>query len=290
MELYDLNGKNILLTGASRGLGEQIARSMWKRGANLLLVARSEKALSKIRAELVVSAQGEQKIDIFPADLSDLHAPAEIISHARQIWQRIDILINNAAIPGPIGKSWENPWDEWQMTIQINLIAPILLCRIAIPWMIEHRQGKIINLSGGGATGPRPNFSAYGTSKTALIRFSEILSHEVREFNIQVNCIAPGAMNTKMLEAVRQAGPEKAGEKEYTIAVKCANNGIGVPAPAVDLCCFLASAASNEITGKLISAIWDPWQSLSEHLKDLKNSDIYTLRRIVPKDRGKKWG
>jgi NAD(P)-dependent dehydrogenase (short-subunit alcohol dehydrogenase family) len=155
--------------------------------------------------------------------------------------------------------------------------------------MFEGRRGKIINLSGGGATGPRPNFSAYGTAKTALVRFSEILAYEVGDKNIQVNCIAPGAMNTMMLEAIRQAGPTKAGEAEYANAQSAENNA-GLPEQAAELCCFLASSASNGITGKLISAIWDPWEKLSEHLADLKDSDIYTLRRIVPKDRGRAWG
>ncbi len=213
-----------------------------------------------------------------------------IIGEARRVWDRIDVLVNNAAILGPIGNVWENDWEEWQTTIRVNLLAPVELCRACVPWMIAHRQGKIITLSGGGATGPRPNFSAYATAKTGLVRFSEILAHEVSKMNVQVNCVAPGAMNTAMLQAVLDAGLEKAGAIEYAQAVKRAEEGGALPQRAADLCVFLASPAGDSITGKLISAVWDPWESLPEHIDDLKDSDIYTLRRIVPRDRGKSWG
>jgi 3-oxoacyl-[acyl-carrier protein] reductase len=289
MELIDLTGNNVILTGASRGLGEQIARSMWQRGASLFLVARSESTLSQLKSELVSFSSAKQEIHIFKADLAAPSAPNTIISKAREVWKKIDVLVNNAAVPGPIGKLWENSWNEWEIALQVNLLATVALCRYTIPWMIEYCQGKIINLSGGGATSPRPNFSAYGTAKAALVRFSEILAHEVKEYNIQVNCISPGAMNTAMLEAVRKAGPEKAGKTEFAKAIECHSDESGLYRRAVELCCFLASPASKGITGKLISAVWDPWESLSEHLEDFNNSDIYTLRRILPKDRGLCW-
>jgi len=290
MALIDLTESNVILTGASRGLGEQIARAMWQKRANLFLVARSESALFQLKSELVSLSSEKQEIYIFRADLADPSAPNAIISKAQEVWKKIDVLVNNAGIPGPIGKLWENSWDEWQVTLQVNLLAQVSLCQRVLPWMIESQKGKIINLSGGGATTPRPNFSAYATAKTALVRFSEILAHEVKDYNIHVNCISPGAMNTAMLEAVRQAGPEKAGDIEFARAMECDNDKNSVYTRAVELCCFLASSASKGITGKLISAVWDSWKSLSEHLEDLNNSDIYTLRRIVPKDRGKEWG
>jgi NAD(P)-dependent dehydrogenase (short-subunit alcohol dehydrogenase family) len=263
---------------------------MWELGAHLLLVARSEKALSELKAALASEGRSGQVLEIFPADLADLNAPQAILSRAKRFWRKLDVLINNAAIQGPIGRLWENSWEEWQRTIETDLLAPVRLCQEAIPWMMEFKQGKIINLSGGGATGPRPNFSAYGTAKAALVRFSETLAHEAHSLGIEINCIAPGAMNTQMLEAVRQAGPEKAGETEYAQVLKSASDPVAQQQRAVDLCCFLASSASDGITGKLISALWDPWETLPEHRGDLSNTDIYTLRRIMPKDRGKDWG
>jgi NAD(P)-dependent dehydrogenase (short-subunit alcohol dehydrogenase family) len=288
-KVNDLEAKNILLTGASRGLGAQVARAAWRRGASLLLTARSETALAQLRAELLSVARPGQTAEIFKADLANPQAPQLILSRARSVWDRVDVLINNAALPGPIGKAWENPWDEWQMTLQVNLLAPVALCRAVVLRMVEAGQGKIINLSGGGAATPRPYFSAYAAAKAALVRFSETLAQEVRDFNIQVNCVAPGVMNTDMLQAVCRAGPEKAGASEYARALEYARQETSSPERAAELCCYLSSSASQGITGKLISAVWDPWESLESHLEDLKETDLYTLRRIVPGDRGLKW-
>jgi NAD(P)-dependent dehydrogenase (short-subunit alcohol dehydrogenase family) len=286
-----LMDKKILITGASRGLGACVARTMWRGGASLLLVARSEKALLDLGAELMSEARdGAQQVHTFAADLGVPEAVAAIMSEARRQWARIDVLVNNAAILGPIGKVWENDWEEWQMAIQVNLLAPVELCRACIPWMKEYRQGKIINLSGGGATMPRPNFSAYAVAKAGLVRFSETLAHEVGDIDVQVNCVAPGPMNTDMLQAILRAGPEKTGDGEYTRAIKQGEEGKTMLQRAADLCVFLASPASSGITGKLISAVWDPWDRLPEHLDGLRDCDIYTLRRIVPRDRNKDWG
>jgi 3-oxoacyl-[acyl-carrier protein] reductase len=156
--------------------------------------------------------------------------------------------------------------------------------------MIEQGGGSIINLSGGGATGPRANFSAYATAKTGLVRFSETLAEELRPYNVRVNCIAPGAMNTAMLNEVVDRGADAAGQKEYAQAVKVKQSGGASMQRVAQLCLFLVSDAARGISGKLISAVWDPITSLPEHLDELSGSDIYTLRRIVPKDRGKTWG
>ena len=288
---HALAGKNAIVTGASRGLGSQIAQAMWRSGANLLLVARSNGALFALRADLMAGARSGQQAHVVAADLSTPEAVLAIIREARRVWDKIDVLVNNAAIIGPIGKVWENDWEEWQATIRVNLLAPVELCRACVPWMIECGQGKIINLSGGGASGPRPNFSAYATAKAGLVRFSEILAHEVRDSsNVQVNCVAPGAMSTNMFQAVLRAGPEKVGTTEYAQAIKQAEQGGVPPRRAANLCVFFASSASDAITGKLISAVWDPWERLPEHFGDLRDSDIYTLRRIVPQERGKDWG
>jgi 3-oxoacyl-[acyl-carrier protein] reductase len=285
-----LKGKNILLTGASQGLGQTIARTLWARGASLLLVARTASLLEQLRDELERARNAaDQTVNLFTADLSQSSAPEQIAGEARRIWDRVDVLVNNAAMQGPIGPLWENDPAAWEKTMRVNLLAPVSLCRVLLPEMIQRRAGKIINLSGGGATGPRVFFTAYGTAKAALVRFTETLAHEVREHNIQANAIAPGAMNTRMHQAVLEAGPAAAGEKEYKQAVKQAETGGTSPERPAELCAFLASDASGTISGRLLSAVWDPWEHLPEHESELAESDIYTLRRIVPADRGKAW-
>jgi 3-oxoacyl-[acyl-carrier protein] reductase len=280
-----LAGKNTIVTGASRGLGSQIARTMWKSGANLLLVARSGNALESLAKELHESSMPSRQIHTVIADLKSPRAVDTIMGEALKVWKKLDVLVNNTGIQGPIACAWENDWEEWQEAIRVNLLGPVALCRASVPWMRE-----IINLSGGGATGPRPYFSAYAVAKIGIVRFTEILAHEVGEMNIQVNSIAPGASNTDMLQTVLDAGPEKAGQREYAQALKQAASGGADPSRPAELCVFLASSASDSITGKLISVAWDPWEELPLKMPDLAETDIYMLRPIVPKDRGKEWG
>ncbi len=285
-----LSGKNIIITGASRGLGVHIARAMWENGASLLLAARSEDALRGLKRDLETKALPGQVVHIAVADLGMATAIDRIMEEAHRVWDRLDGLVNNAGILGPVGPVWKNDWYLWEETIRVNLLAPVALCRVCVDWMKQNGEGKIINLSGGGATGPRPNFSAYAVAKTGIVRFTEILAEEVRDLNIQVNSIAPGALNTDMLEAVLRENPDKVGRREYDLALKQKKSGGASPGLAAELCVFLASSASNGITGRLISALWDPWERFPEYLNDLQQSDIYTLRRIVPQDRGKDWG
>lgn len=285
-----LDTKNIVLTGASRGLGKSIAQALWSRGANLLLVARSKEELETLRAGLQrAPVRQKQSAAVCVADLSKDTAAATIVNKALSIWPAAHALINNAGILGPIGKAWENDWRDWESTMRVNLFAPVELCRAFVPWMIQTGGGSIINLSGGGATSPRPNFSAYATAKTGLARFTEILALELKDTGVRANSIAPGAMATDMLNKILEAGRDKVGADEFDKVVKQAESGGTPPEKATELCVFLASDEAKEITGKIIAAVWDPWTQFAAHLDELKESDIYTLRRIVPEDRGQKW-
>ncbi len=273
-----------LITGASRGLGRSIAREFWSHGASLALVARNRSALDELAAELHEIRAGN--VEVIPADLGDPQAPAAIVDQLRRKWDRLDTLVNNAAVVGPIGPLRDNDWSEWQHTIQVNLLAPVALCRLCVPWM--SRGGAIVNLSGGGATSARANFSAYGTAKAALVRFTETLALEVADLGIRVNAISPGILNTDMVDAVVRAGPEKAGS-DYDKVLEVKRQGGESPEKAAALAFYLSSPASAGITGRLISAVWDPWTALAAHVDELRESDVYTLRRIVPEDRGKQW-
>ena len=213
-----------------------------------------------------------------------------LINKTRQKLPRLDVLINNAAIQGAIGPLWENDLDSWKNVINVNLIGPMALCRAFVPWMEANAGGSIINLSGGGATGPRPNFSAYASSKAALVRFSETLAEEVKTKSISVNCVAPGTMKTSMMNEIIEKGSEKSGEKEFSNAEKVIIEG-GVSMDQVaDLIVFLASKSNRGITGKLISAVWDNWKEWPNHLDELNKSDVYSLRRITGRDRAMDWG
>jgi len=155
--------------------------------------------------------------------------------------------------------------------------------------MKKNDYGKIINLSGGGATAPLPFISSYAASKAGVVRFTETLAGECQGFKIDVNAVAPGALNTRLLEEVLSTGPDIVGKDFYEKALKQKKDG-GVPLEiGVELCVFLASEESDGVSGRIISAKWDPWKSLPNRREELMQGDIYTLRRIIPEDRGKKW-
>ena len=283
-----LEGRNCVITGASRGLGARIAARFWSEGVSLLLIARSREALEGVVSSLPVKAQ--QRAFIFPCDLSDPSVPMRVAAEITDRFGQFHVLVNNAAIQGPIGPSWTGDGSAWEEAIRVDLLAPIALCRKCIPLMDRRIRAKIINLSGGGAAAARPNFSAYATAQAGLVRFSEVLAEETKQMGIDVNCIAPGAMDTAMTDAILNAGSEAAGSEECQKATRLRQQGGSKIDMAADLAAFLASSASDSITGKLISAVWDPWETLPEHIEELRNTDIYTLRRIVPKDRGYDWG
>jgi 3-oxoacyl-[acyl-carrier protein] reductase len=276
-----------LVTGSTRGLGEVLTRAFWESGAHLLLVARTAADLERQLASLEPRA-GQVALQL-AADLGDPDSPRRIIEWARSRVPRLDVLINNAAVQGPIGPLWKTDWHHWLAALEVDLIAPVALCHAAAPWMIESGGGSIINLSGGGASGPRPNFSAYATAKAGLVRFSETLAKELRAHNVSVNCVAPGAMGTGMLDEIIRAGAQASGPSEYEQAIEVRRDGSASLRKVADLCLFLASDSARGITGKLISAVWDPWPSLLRHRADLEGSDVYTLRRITPGDRGFEW-
>jgi NAD(P)-dependent dehydrogenase (short-subunit alcohol dehydrogenase family) len=165
----------------------------------------------------------------------------------------------------------------------------VLMCRAVLPHMRRAGYGKIVQLSGGGATNPLPRISSYAASKAAVVRFAETLAEETRGAGIDVNCIAPGALNTRLLDQVLEAGAEAVGASFYERSLKQKETGGAPLERGADLSVFLASAESDGLSGKLLSAVWDPWEQLMEKIGDLPQ-DVYTLRRIVPKDRGIEWG
>lgn len=285
-----LNGRVALVTGASRGLGRETARVLVDAGASLALVARSSAELEQAADLLARQCHSPgQRVIALPTDLREPVTAAVTVDAAVRELGRLDVLVNNAGMTGPIGSLDLNDWDKWTQTVTVDLLAPVALMRAAIAVMRHQGWGKIVNLSGGGASGPRPNFSAYSAAKAALVRMTETLAEELKHTGIDVNAVAPGALNTRMLDDVLLAGPERVGKKAYREAVDQKAQGGAPTGRAAELILFLASPASDGITGRLISAVWDPWESLAQKRAELSSSDIYTLRRIRPEDRGKDW-
>jgi len=278
-----------LVTGASQGLGRAIAEQFVKEGAHVATCARDGALLETVRRQLEELTNSGQRVLAYAGDVSSRDQMQELFRRTEQEIGLVDVLVNNAGIYGPKGPSESVDLDEWSRALEINLLGTFIPSRFAIAQMKKKGGGKIINLSGGGATNPLPRLSAYAAAKAAVVRLTETLAEELREFSIAVNVIAPGALNTRLLDEVLQAGPELVGTGFYEKAVKQRETGGAPLEKGVALCVYLASTASDGITGKLISALWDPWEKLSDLRAELAASDIYTLRRIVPEDRGKKF-
>jgi NAD(P)-dependent dehydrogenase (short-subunit alcohol dehydrogenase family) len=285
-----LENRYAIITGASMGLGFEIAKKYLEAGASLMICARNEMLLDKAALALRPLAGTGQSLLALPADISKLADVTALVGAALREFGHLDVLVNNAGVAGPCGAIENVDLKEWFRAIEINLLGCVLLSRAVLPHFKKAARGKIIQLSGGGATSPLPGLSAYAASKAAVIRFVETLAEETRPDHIDVNAIAPGALNTRMLDEFLAAGPERIGPAFYERSLRQKKDGGAPLGKGADLAVFLGSPLSDGITGKLISALWDPWEAMPNHLEDLNGSDIYTLRRIVPGDRGKAWG
>jgi len=229
-----LKGKRAIVTGASRGLGAKIAKVFEREGAEVFKPSREE------------------------FDLSENSYVGDMMVQARDSGG-YDIVVNNAGTVGEVGPAHTLGSRNWDEVIQVNLLAPAEISRTAVALMIRKNiAGSIINISGGGATSPRPNYSAYATAKCGLVRFSETLAAEVEQYGIRVNCVAPGLLNTRM------GSPD--GDP---------------PDRAAELVAWLASDDSRPITGRLISAKWDPWDhpDFMEYIAG--DTNRLTLRRMA---------
>jgi len=283
-----LKGINALITGGSQGLGKAIAGHFLVEGANAVLCARGEKELLATRDELAKRFPS-RKVLAKICDVSSETQVNELVAFALRELGPLHALVLNAGIYGPMGATECVSLEEWRRAMDINLYGVLLPCRAVIPHFKKSGRGKIVILSGGGATNPLPNISAYAASKAAVIRLMETLAEELKTFRVDVNAIAPGALATRLVDEVLAAGPEKVGAAFYEKNKQWKDKGATPLELGANLAVYLASAQSDGITGKLISAQWDPWEKLHELKGDL-SGDIYTLRRIVPKDRGKTWG
>lgn len=243
--------KVAIVSGTSRGLGKALREAL--RETHIVPDAP--------RSRLDITS--EPSIRAFVADVMAEHG-------------RIDLLINSAAILGPVGVLETNPWQEWQETINVNLLGAVRLTVEVLPIMKAQGHGKIINIAGGGATNPLPRRTAYAASKAALVRFTESLAEEGR---IEVNAVLPGPLPTDMLDDIIAAGPEALGAIEHAEHIRL--NSDGALERALALCLYLASPESDGITGKTFSARYDQFPFTKSLKRAMAKSQIFSLRRVV---------
>jgi 3-oxoacyl-[acyl-carrier protein] reductase len=282
---------NIVLTGSSTGIGRAVAERLLARGNQVWGIARSD------QSDFAARHAGRfcfSRCDV--AQWSDVERAAAEVAAG---WTHVDALITAAGIQGEIGRAFTADPAHWSDTVRANLDGTFFSIRaFAATLSRAPRRAKIVCFSGGGATKPRARFSAYGVAKTAVVRLVETIAEEERGQKLDINAIAPGAIKTRLTDEVLELGPEIVGEAEFAAAQKVKASTSSTPAApdagatlakALGLVEWLLSEASDGVTGRLLAAPWDPWTMLSQHVSELEKSDIYTLRRIVPEDRGVRW-
>ena len=271
--MISIREKSVLIAGAGRGIGKRLAMGFAEAGARVGLLARSQPELDLAKLEIEQAGGNALRIR---ADIRDVEQMNAAVDRIRVVFGGLDVLVVAAGVQGPIGPFVATKPKAWNEAIEINLIGVANACRAALPPMIEKRSGKIILLAGGGSADSRPNFTAYAAAKTAIVRLAECLADEVRDHNVQVNCMAPGASYSHMTDEILNAGEDKAGRKEIEDAERVRVTGGVSPEKQIQLALFLASEGSNHISGKLIH-VNDDWKRFeSQNMKP----ELYTLRRV----------
>lgn len=264
--------KIVLVTGAGRGIGKRLAIGFATKGAKIGLTARSKPELELTQLEIEHSGGTAMRLR---ADVGNYAQVKAAVDRLRTQLGDVDVVVCAAGVQGPIGPFWECSPKLWAAAVETNLLGVMNTCRAVLPRMIERRRGKILVMGGDGSMRPRPNFTSYAAAKAGLVRFVETLAEEVRDHNIQVNCMGPGATYTHMTDLILKAG-EKAGWKDAEDALRVRMNGGTPPEQQMELALFLASEEANHISGKLIH-IRDDWERLRN--SDL-HSELFTLRRV----------
>ncbi len=272
---------NILITGSSSGIGRSLTIQLLKQGHKVWGLARSD------QSDFSAQHPDFQSTRCDVAEWKQVEAAAAEVTI---IWNQLDALVTCAGLQGELGPAVTADAERWSATVRTNLDGTYFAIRAFYALLMEtSRRAKIICLSGGGATKARANFSAYAAAKTGVVRLVETIAEELREQSLDINTIAPGAINTRMTDEIIALGPKVVGQAEYDLAAKQKAAGGASLDRALGLIDFLLSEKSNGITGKLIAAPWDPWLTLNQHIVTLAQSDIYTLRRILPEERGLKF-
>lgn len=254
-------------------MGKRLALGFAQTGARVGLLARTHAELDATKLEIEHAGGAALRIR---ADVRDFEQVSAAVDRMRVVFGGIQVLVAAAAVQGPIGPFIEGKPKQWAEVLETNVLGVMHACRAVLPQMIERRSGKIIVLSDAGATEVRPNFAPFAASKAAVVRLVETLAEEVRDHNVQVNCMAPGGAYTSMTDEIIQAG-QKAGAKDLEEAEHVRITGGVPPDRQIQLALFLASERSNHISGKLIH-ITDDWKRL-EH--DNMHPASYTLRRVL---------
>ena len=236
--MFDLTGRKALVTGATGGLGEAIARTLHAQGATVGIHGTRQEKLDELAAEL------GDRVQVFPADLSDREAVKHLGQKAEADLGGVDILVNNAGITRD-GLFVRMSDEDWDKVLEVNLGSAFRLTRELTHPMMRRRYGRIINITSiVGVTG-NPGQANYAASKAGMIGFSKSLAQEIASRNVTVNCVAPGFIESAMTGKLNDK------QKEAILgAVPMKRMGVGADIAAAVL--YLASAEAAYVTGQTL--------------------------------------
>jgi 3-oxoacyl-[acyl-carrier protein] reductase len=239
----DLNGKVAIVTGAGRGIGRQIARTLANEGVITVVTDINEEVLADTASEF---ADKELQSFQYNCDVRDFARVREVVEDVRSRYGKIDILVNNAGVAsgGPVESLEEETWD---LNMDINLKGTFLMCKAVAPVMKRQRSGRIINAASFAAIVPSFGSAAYASSKAAVQQFTRVLAGELGPWDITVNCYAPGMIPTDM-NHFADLSPERQERLLDTLTLRRWGNKEDV----AHLICFLASDYASYITGTMI--------------------------------------
>lgn len=275
MKSQDISGLIILITGGGSGIGAVIAKELSSSGNKVVICGRR-------RDNLQIVADPNKNIYPIKCDVSSEKDIINLKKRFLEQFKHVDIIINCAGIQGAIGRFDKTKSELWIKTIEINLFGTYYICKHFLDLLLKSKIRKIINFSGGGAFNPFPNYSAYAVSKAGVVRFSENIAQELKKENVQVNCIAPGFVATKIHEQTIKAGEKLSGEEYFRFTQEKLKKG-SVPMETIINCIkFLISSESNGLNGKTISASFDKYDSkeFKEYIQEINDSDLFNMRRI----------
>jgi NAD(P)-dependent dehydrogenase (short-subunit alcohol dehydrogenase family) len=243
-KIFHLTGKTAIVTGASRGIGQAIAKGFAKAGADLILVSRNRSALEKVAKE--IETLGRKAFPI-SADIGNPEEIQRTIDTTLKISPRIDILVNNAGISPVLKKAEEMDLKEWEEILRVNLTGTFLFCQAVGKKMIQQGGGKIINMVSVGAVVGFPRQIAYCVTKGGVLQLTKVLSIEWAKHNIQVNAIGPAYIETELTKGMRES---KIISED--LLRKTPMGRFGNPEEIVGAALYLASDASSYVTGQTL--------------------------------------
>lgn len=281
-----LLGKSLLVTGGSMGLGLSAAEACLEAGARVVICARTGPTVEEATEGL--RAKGFEDVIGCVADVTDPPTLEGALDKAESRHGPLAGVIHAAGVYGPIGPVAEVDPELWLDAVRVNLFGSFLVVHHAARRLGVNGGGRIVLFSGGGAAAPFPNYTAYACAKAGVVRLTETAAIELAPMGIEVNCVAPGFVVTRLHEQTLAAG-ERAG-KEFLETTRQQMEKGGVPATVgAEAAAFLVSDSAKGITGKFVAAPYDDYRSWPQRLPQLSGSDLFTLRRIVPRDRGMDW-